>query len=141
MDGRRRRRIRSGSRLDGWHPEFPREDDRDAASMWSEADPWASRSVVYAGLVAGSIGFYGPPDGEPLEVEVGYGLVEPSPRPRPDTEALSALVAAVDVEGVRVRAWSSPTNAASLRVLAKVGFTELRGTDEDGELVMVRPLR
>ena len=30
--------IRSGSRLDGWHPEFPREDDRDADPSDSGAD-------------------------------------------------------------------------------------------------------
>ena len=133
--------IRSGDRLPGWHPDFPREDDGDAASMWSEADPWSSRSVVYAGLVAGSIGFYGPPSGETPEVEVGYGLIEPARGRGLMTEALSALVAAVDLEGVRVRASVEPTNAASLRVLAKCGFTELRGASEDGELVMVRPLR
>ena len=34
-----------------------------------------------------------------------------------------------------------PDNTASLRVLAKCGFTELRGSNEDGELVMARPLR
>jgi RimJ/RimL family protein N-acetyltransferase len=33
-----------------------------------------------------------------------------------------------------------PENRASLRVLAKCGFTQLRGSTEDGELVMVRPL-
>ena len=33
-----------------------------------------------------------------------------------------------------------PDNAASIRVLAKCGFTELRGANEDGELVMARPL-
>ena len=133
--------IRSGERLPGWHDDFPREDDVDAATMWAEGDPWSSRSVVYAGLVAGSIGFYGPPDGEPLEVEVGYGLIGPARGRGLMTEALTALVAAVDLEGVRVRASVSPTNRESLRVLAKCGFTELRGASEDGELVMVRPLR
>ena len=33
-----------------------------------------------------------------------------------------------------------PDNAPSVRVLAKCGFTDLRGTDEDGSLVMARPL-
>jgi RimJ/RimL family protein N-acetyltransferase len=41
---------------------------------------------------------------------------------------------------VRIRASVEPENAASIRVLAKCGFTELRGTTPDGELVMVRPL-
>ena len=34
------RGMRAGARRPGWHPEFPREDDRDAASMWHEGDPW-----------------------------------------------------------------------------------------------------
>jgi len=38
-----------------------------------------------------------------------------------------------------VRASVEPTNDASIRVLAKCGFTQLRGSNEDGELVMVRP--
>ena len=35
---------------------------------------------------------------------------------------------------------AEPDNRASLRVLARCGFTGLRGSDEDGRLVMVRPL-
>ncbi len=57
------------------------------------------------------------------------------------TEALTALVGEAEAAGVRVRASVLPDNAASIRVLAKCGFTELRGSNEDGELVMARPLR
>jgi RimJ/RimL family protein N-acetyltransferase len=57
------------------------------------------------------------------------------------TEAVRALLALTDALGVRVRASVAPDNAASVRVLAKCGFTELRGGNEDGELVMARPLR
>jgi [ribosomal protein S5]-alanine N-acetyltransferase len=39
-----------------------------------------------------------------------------------------------------VRASVEPANTASVRVLAKCGFTQLRGADEDGNLVMARPL-
>ena len=56
------------------------------------------------------------------------------------TEALRSLLAETDRLGVRVRASVSPENAASVRVLAKCGFTVLRGANEDGELVMARPL-
>ena len=45
-----------------------------------------------------------------------------------------------DRAGVRVRASVAPDNRASIRVLAKCGFTGLHGANEDGELVMVRPL-
>ena len=140
----------AGRRRPGWHPDYPREDDRDAASMISAApgtapDPWGPRHVVRAndGLVCGSIGFFGPPaagaDGVP-EAEVGYGLVAEARGHGVATEALKGMLAETDRMGVRVRASVLPENAASLRVLATCGFTELRGANEDGELVMARPL-
>jgi RimJ/RimL family protein N-acetyltransferase len=136
--------MRGGSRLPGWHAQFPREDDLDAASMWREGDPWSSRSIVVEGLAVGSIGFYGPPepalDGLP-EVEVGYGLVDDARGRGFATEAVTAMVAAAEREGARVRASVRPDNQPSIRVLAKCGFTELRGSNEDGELVMARPNR
>ena len=138
--------IRSGDRLPGWHPDFPREDDRDAAGLWRDGDPWSPRSIVSArtGTVTGSIGFFGPPedaaDGVP-EVEVGYGLVAPVRGHGAMTEALTALLELLDVAGVRVRASILPDNTASLRLAARVGFTNVRGSTEDGEMVLVRPLR
>ena len=135
----------AGRRHPSWHPDYPREDDRDAVAMLRDGvDPWGPRHVVRAfdGLVVGSIGFYGPPtagDATP-EVEVGYGLVTDARGHGAATEALRGLLAATDRCGVRVRAGVRPDNAASLRVLAKCGFTELRGANEDGELVMARPL-
>lgn len=134
--------IRSGGHRDGWHPDYPRQDDRDAATLWREGDTWAPRHVVRGVTALGSIGFFGPPDpaadGVP-EVEVGYGLVDEAHGYGFATEALRAVLAEADQVGVRVRASVEPTNAASIRVLAKCGFTDLRGTTEDGELVMVRP--
>lgn len=138
--------IRSGNRLPGWHPEFPREDDRDAAGLWQAGDPWAPRSIVSTktGTVTGSVGFFGPPeeaaDGV-REVEVGYGLVAPVRGHGAMTEALTALLALLDAAGVRVRASILPDNTASLRLAAKLGFTQLRGSTEDGEIIFVRPLR
>jgi RimJ/RimL family protein N-acetyltransferase len=136
--------IRDGERRPEWHPQFPRDDDLDAASLWHEGDPWASRSMARDGVVLGSIGFYGAPepadDGVP-EAEVGYGIVEDARGQGLTTEALSALVEAAEASGVRVRASVLPDNAPSIRVLAKCGFTRLRGSNEDGELVMARPLR
>ena len=135
--------VRSGGRRPEWHPDFPREDDRDAASLWSEGDPWGPRSIVRGGTVLGSIGFFGPPgpaaDGVP-EVEVGFGLVPEARGWGFATEALLALLALTDTAAVRVRASVEPANAASLRVLAKCRFTQLRGSDDEGHLVMARPL-
>jgi RimJ/RimL family protein N-acetyltransferase len=136
--------LRSSVRGPQWHRDFPREDDRDAASMWHHGDPWGPRSIVLDSIVVGSIGFFGPPsqaeDGVP-EAEVGYGLVEEARGAGVATEALTAMLRAADAAGVRVRASVRPDNAASIRVLAKCGFTELRGSNEDGELVLARPLR
>lgn len=135
--------IRSGGRRDGWHPDYPRRDDADAATLWRAGDTWAPRHVVRGVTALGSIGFFGPPEpaaDEVPEVEVGYGLVDEAHGYGFATEALQALLASTDALGVRVRASVEPTNRASIRVLAKCGFTQLRGTTEDGELVMVRPL-
>jgi RimJ/RimL family protein N-acetyltransferase len=135
----------AGRRRPEWHADYPREDDRDAVTMLRDgADPWGPRHIVRAfdGLVVGSIGFFGPPaerDGTP-EAEVGYGLVGDARGHGAATEALRGLLALTDRGGVRVRASVLPDNAASIRVLAKCGFTELRGANEDGELVMARPI-
>lgn len=135
--------IRSGGRREGWHRDYPRRDDQDAAGLWRDGDTWAPRHIVRGVTALGSIGFYGPPepaaDGVP-EAEVGYGLVAEAHGYGFATEALQALLAEADAVGVRVRASVEPTNRASIRVLAKCGFTELRGANEDGELVMARPL-
>ena len=135
--------IRAGRHRDGWHRDYPRTDDRDAATVYHPDDPWAPRHIVRGATALGSIGFFGPPetaaDGVP-EAEVGYGLVEEARGWGFATEALRALLAETDAAGVRVRASVEPSNTASVRVLAKCGFTELRGGNEDGELVMARPL-
>jgi ribosomal-protein-alanine N-acetyltransferase len=135
--------IRAGRRRDGWHRDYPRTDDRDAATLYRPGDPWAPRHVVRGVTALGSIGFFGPPepaaDGVP-ETEVGYGLVEEARGWGFATEALRGVLAETDRAGVRIRASVAPDNTASVRVLAKCGFTELRGANEDGELVMARPL-
>ena len=135
--------IRAGRRREGWHRDYPRQDDRDAATMYHPGDPWAPRHVVRGATALGSIGFFGPPepadDGVP-ETEVGYGLVDEAHGWGFATEALRGLLVETDRAGVRIRASVAPDNRASIRVLAKCGFTELRGANEDGELVMARPL-
>ena len=132
------RAMLAGHREPSWSPDYPQKDDLDAVSMIKAASSWAPRHVVRAfdGLVVGSIGFFGPPDaaadGVP-EVEVGYGLVPAARGHGAATEALLGLIGELDLLGVRVR--------ASVRVLAKCGFTGLRGSDDEGNLVMVRPLQ
>lgn len=130
-----------GLRQRGWHADFPRRDDIDAASMWRDGDVWGPRSITRGVTVLGSVGFFGPPedvDGV-QETEIGYGLVREAWGWGFATEAVRAMVAAAEAEGVRIRASVEPTNAASVKVLAKAGFTQLREATPDGLLVMVRP--
>jgi RimJ/RimL family protein N-acetyltransferase len=133
-----------GHRDPSWHPDYPRKDDLDAMSL-VRGHSWSVREVIrgWDGLVCGTIGFYGPPevlDDESLEAEVGYGLVEEARGHGLATEALAAMLAETDALDVRVRARVLPENAASIRVLAKCGFTDLRAPSEDGELVLARPV-
>ena len=138
----------AGRRRVSWHPDYPRKDDQDAVALVKADDPdasWGPRHIVRTvdGLVVGSIGFFGPPApgaDDLAEAEVGFGLVEEARGHGAVTEALGALLEHTDGAGVRVRASVRPENRASLRVLAKCGFTQLRGSNEDGELVMARPL-
>jgi ribosomal-protein-alanine N-acetyltransferase len=141
-------RMLAGRREPTWHPDYPRKDDLDGVSMINAAADdlsWSPRHVVraYDGLVVGSIGFFGPPapaDDGVLEAEVGYGLVEDARGRGVGSEAVAGLLVHTDRIGVRVRASVAPDNTASVRVLAKAGFTQLRGSDDEGNLVMARPL-
>lgn len=140
------RSMLAGGRQPTWHADYPRRDDLDGLSLAGpEEHPWRPRHIVrtVGDLTIGSIGFFGPPEtGEDgvAEAEVGYGLVEEARHRGVASEVLRVLMEHTDAAGVRVRARTTPDNRASVRVLAKAGFTELRGADEDGHLVMARPL-
>ena len=132
--------MQAGRRQDRWHADYPRRDDVDAASLVRPDDRtfWGPRHVVLGHQAVGSIGCFAAPDDG--ETEVGFGLVPEARGRGVATEALRGLLAATDVAGVRLRASVDPGNTASLRVLARCGFSELRGSTEAGELVMARPL-
>ena len=126
-----------GLRQKGCHSDFPRREDLDAATLWRDGDPWGPRSIVRGVTVLGSVGFFGPP--QEGEAELGFGLVREAWGWGFATEAVTALVAAAEAESVRVHATVDPTHKASLRVLAKAGFTQLLRATDDGQLVMARP--
>jgi RimJ/RimL family protein N-acetyltransferase len=115
------------------------------ARLRLEGEGWGERRIVRAfdGLVVGALEFFGDPDpaddGVP-EIEVRGGLDRDAWGHGAATEALLGLAAETDRIGVRLRASVEPADTASVRVLAKCGFTGLRGSDQDGNLVMVRPL-
>lgn len=130
----------AGRRQDRWHPSYPRREDVDAASLVREDNAlagWGPRHIVLCHQAVGSIGCFGPP--VDLETEIGFGLVADVRGQRIATEALTALVAEADRTGVRLRASVAPDNTPSLRVLARCGFTELRGSNDNDELVMAHP--
>jgi ribosomal-protein-alanine N-acetyltransferase len=138
----------AGRRRVSWHRDYPRKPDQDAAAMVKADNPdasWGQRHITRSadGQVVGSIGFFGAPAPGPDEVpeiEVGFALVEDARGHGAVAEALNALLEETDRVGVRVRASVRPEDRSTLRVLASCGFTSLRGSSEDGELVMVRKL-
>jgi [ribosomal protein S5]-alanine N-acetyltransferase len=127
----------TGPRDPAWADGFPREDDQDAAGMYSQAhdDVFGSWFIVarptgqVIGQVIGTIGFFGPPDDEGV-LMVGYGLVEQARRHGYATEALQALMGyAFDQPGVvRVVADPDLDNVPSHRVLEKAGFRPTHST-------------
>ena len=108
--------------------------------------PWVTGVLVdnVTGEVVGGAGFHGAPDAEGM-VEVGYG-VDPAYRRR--GYARAALLHMVDRArahaDVRVlRATVSPTNAASLGLVAQLPFVEVgeQWDDEDGlEIIFELPV-
>jgi [ribosomal protein S5]-alanine N-acetyltransferase len=93
----------------------------------SAAQPWLGRAIVAREAdgprIIGSVGFHAPP-GPTGRVEVGYH-VEPEYRRRGvATEAIGALFdwAASEHDVRHFRAAIAPDNAASLAVVARLGF-------------------
>jgi ribosomal-protein-alanine N-acetyltransferase len=128
--------IAEGNRAGrAWHPDFPREDDGDAARMsLPTPDPVFCSYLIEdkeSGLGVGTIGYYGPP-GEAGDVMIGYGLVEAARGRGYATEALQGLVVQAFAQpSVRtLLADPLPDNAASHRVLEKAGFTHTHSTDD-----------
>ena len=137
--------IVAGRHRPHWHPDYPRR------GRPRRGDPVATRATpggrgTWCAAATGSArsassGRPAPPRrGRPAEAEVGYGLVAEARGWGFATEALRALLVETDRAGVGCAPACGPTTGASIRVLAKCGFTELRGADEEGQLVMARPL-
>ena len=117
------------------------------------ADPetrlWGDRLMIVteaggARRVVGSIVFHGRPDAEGI-AEVAYGVEESSRGQGLATEATGACVGwALEQEGVAaVRATTHPWHLASLRVIQKIGMTQV-GTREHellGELLVFEARR
>jgi [ribosomal protein S5]-alanine N-acetyltransferase len=109
-----------------------------------EQAPWLIRAVLAPdGTVVGHAGCHGPPDGRGM-VEVGYEIAPEHRRRGYARGAVEALLAFAREHGATVaRASISPDNAASLALVAALGFVRTgEQVDEiDGlELVFERQL-
>jgi RimJ/RimL family protein N-acetyltransferase len=120
-------------------------------------DVWLTRAIVRRedGVLVGRVGFHDRPGSADLQpwcpgtdgggtVEIGYAVFAPYRRRGYASEAAAGLIAwAERRHGVtQVVASVSPTNTASLRTIARLGFVRVgeRMDDEDGrELVFLRP--
>lgn len=101
------------------------EDAPEESGWWSWYFVLHNRVTGHRMLI-GSGGFKGPPD-ENGTVEIGYSLLPPYRKRGYTTEAVEALVtwAFGHPEVVRVIAEALPGNTASVRILQKVGFSEV----------------
>lgn len=95
-----------------------------------EIQPWLGRAIVWTHPdgrreVIGSIGFHAPP-GEDARVEIGYRIEPGFRRQGLATEAIRALLAWAESNGIhRFRASVAPDNVASLAIIGAFGFREV----------------
>jgi [ribosomal protein S5]-alanine N-acetyltransferase len=131
-------------------PEFPDEHDRRFIALrlrQTKEDPsrgpWYVRAIVLPEddrPMIGHIGFHGPPGvnvcRDPDAVEVGYTIFPEHRQRGYATEAVGALIAAAEAQGIRrFSASVGPENAPSLAIVRRLGFVEVgrHWDDEDGE--------
>jgi RimJ/RimL family protein N-acetyltransferase len=119
--------------------DWPHEDTPDALrglADYPEQTGEGTFLVLRDGVVVGDVGWFGPPD-EDGECEIGYGLAPSVRRQGVATAAVQLLVDWVLAQGARsVRAEVLPDNAASLALLARLGFADLG--ERAGHRVLVR---
>jgi RimJ/RimL family protein N-acetyltransferase len=128
-----------------WHEEYPMTETLTGLGMVvaahratgepSSATPgWWLHQIVLADLVVGDVGFHGPPPvAGPVEVEIGYNVVEGLRGRGIATRACGLILEQAWRDGAAVvRAEVDPGNVASRRVLLRSGFVE-HGRDEQGD--------
>lgn len=130
-----------------WHEDYPMPDTLDALAMLLAAyevdgpltttPRWWVSQVLYDGQVVGDAGFHGPPavDG-PVEVEIGYGIVQECRGRGIATAACGQLLELAWRLGAdTVLAGADADNHASRRVLERNGFH----AGPDGTFAVGRP--
>lgn len=117
--------------------DYPHADTSAAARLARDGlsvDNWVPGYGMYlievAGLIVGDVGFHTPPD-ERGSVEIGYGLAPSARGNGYATAGVDALARwALGHGAAVVRAEVDADNGASIAVLKRAGFSELRGQDE-----------
>ncbi|ESA34106.1 acetyltransferase [Leptolyngbya sp. Heron Island J] len=98
---------------------------------------WSPRLIVVDQLIVGMCGFKSPPD-TAGSVEIGYGIVPSQQRRGFATQAVGLLVKEgfSKSEVQTIVAYTTPSNAASWRVLEKNKFVRVRSKidPDDGEV-------
>ena len=120
-------------------PDWPHEETADAFRPLAEHPEHSGPGtflIVRDGTVLGDCGWFGPPD-EDGEAEIGYGLAPSARGNGAGAAAVELLVTWVLAQGARsVRAEVLPGNAASLRLLHRLGFQDIG--ERAGHRILVR---
>jgi RimJ/RimL family protein N-acetyltransferase len=128
----------------GWALDFPTDVDVAVAKLGrpylvEPIEPWSSPWLIIADeVVAGMLGFKGPPKVD--EIEVGYGVVPSFQGRGVATAALGRLLEEVRDRGLAVRAETATWNVASQGVLRRLGFLEVgrSWSPKDSDLIQWR---
>jgi ribosomal-protein-alanine N-acetyltransferase len=159
LEGRRAEAARIGGFV--IPPGFPDDHDRRFLALrlrQTKEDPsrgpWYVRAIVLLEgdrPMIGHIGFHGPPGvnsrRDPDAVEVGYTIFPEHRRRGYATEAVRALIAAAEAQGIRRFVASvGPDNEPSLAIVRRLGFVEVGrhwdaqdGDELEFELALDRP--
>ena len=123
---------------DGWHPEYPFQDELDPLrTLALDENPDAIFTLYLIrrdadGLAVGGIGFFGPPDAAG-RVELGYGLVSSARGQGLASAAVDLAMQLARRAGALIATASTDIdNVPSQRVLAHAGFSEV---SKDASLV------
>ncbi len=131
-----------------WHLDYPMSETLDALGMLTEAhavagwaamdEPqWWLQQIVLDHEVVGDVGFHGPPPADgPVEVEIGYNVVEGLRGLGIATRACALLLERAWAAGAdAVAAETTTGNVASQRVLLRNGFVH----QGDNRYLICRP--
>lgn len=146
--------VNQGQRNPAWPAQFPSSADVAVISMAAShqfgaaaearAASWGPRYIVRTNgsLTVGTVAFAHLPQPTevgwevPLQLNLiasayGYGVI---------AEVITALTELTDPLGVGLVGRTLPADAEQLKALTQAGFTRLRGTDEDGRLIIAHPI-